>query len=86
MDTAAEVLLIVVSSILSVFLILLIVALSYGISIMRRAKKIVDRAENVADSVEAAASAFEKTATPLAVFKFISKIVTHSKKSKKEKE
>jgi hypothetical protein len=84
MDTTAEVLLIIVSSVLSIFLVLLIVALSYGISIMRRVKKIVDRAENVADSVEAAASAFEKTATPIAVFKFISKIVAHSKKAKKE--
>lgn len=84
MDTAAEILLIIVSSVLSVFLILLIVALSYGICIMRRVKKIVAHAEDVADSVEAAASAFEKTATPLAVFKFISKIVKHSKKRSKE--
>lgn len=84
MNTAAEVLLIVVSSILSVFLILLIVVLSYVIPIMRRAKKFVDHAENVADSVEAAASAFKKTATPVAIFKFISKIVAHSQKRKKE--
>lgn len=84
MDTTAEVLLIIVSSVLSIFLILLIVALSYGISMMRRAKRILDRAENVADSVEAAASAFEKTATPVAIFKFISKIVSHAQKRKKE--
>jgi hypothetical protein len=84
MNTTAEVLLIVVSSILSVFLILLIVLLSYGISMMRRAKKFVDRAEDVADSVEAAASAFKKTAAPIAIFKFISKIVAQSQKRKKE--
>jgi predicted RND superfamily exporter protein len=83
MDTTAEVLLIIVSSALSVFLVLLIVALSYGICIMRRAKDVIDRAENVADSVEAAASAFKKTATPIAVIKFISKIVAHSQKRKK---
>lgn len=84
MDTAAEVLLIIVSSVLSVFLVLLIIALCYGISMVRSAKRILDHAENVADSVEAAASAFEKTATPVAVFKFISKIIAHSKKAKKE--
>jgi hypothetical protein len=50
---------------------------------MRRAKDVIDRAENVADSVEAAASAFKKTATPIAVIKFISKIVAHSQKRKK---
>lgn len=83
MDTTAEVLLIVVSSVLSVFLILLIIALVFCISVMRRVKKIIDHAENVAGSVEAAASAFEKTATPLAVFKFISKIVAHAQKHNK---
>lgn len=51
---------------------------------VRRAKKFVDRAEDVADSVEAAASAFKKTAAPIAIFKFISKIVAQSQKRKKE--
>ncbi len=84
MDTATQILVIVISSVLGIFLILFIIALVYTIGIARRVKEIVSRAESVAGSVEAAASAFEKTATPLAVLKLISNIVAHAQKRKKE--
>lgn len=85
MDTAAEILLIVVSSVLSVFLILLIIALVQLIKLQHRINLVVDRAEKVAGSMEAAASAFERTATPFAFFKLISNIVSHANRQRKEK-
>lgn len=84
MDTATQVLVIIIGSVLGIFLVLFIIALVYTIGIARRVKEIVSRAESVAGSVEAAASAFEKTATPLAVLKLISNIVAHTQKRKKE--
>ncbi len=84
MDSAAETLLIVVSSVLSVFLILLSIAVFYFIRVMKRLDRITDKAESVADSVEAAASAFEKTATPMAVINLISNIVNKAGKKNKE--
>jgi hypothetical protein len=84
MDNAALTLLIVVSSVLSVFLVLLSIAAYYFIRVMKRLDRVVDHAEQVADSVEAAASAFEKTATPMAVIKLISNIVSQVQKRKKE--
>ena len=84
MDTASQVLVIIISSVLGIFLVLFIVALVYIIGIARRVREIVSRAESVAGSVEAAASAFEKTATPLAVLKLVSNIVAHAQKRKKE--
>jgi hypothetical protein len=85
MDTASEVLLIIVSSILAIFLIILIAAIVYAVKILRQVKRITERAENVAGSVEAAAAAFGKTAGPLAVLKIIGKIMAQANKSRKGK-
>lgn len=85
MDTASEVLLIIVSSILAIFLIILIAATIYVLKILRQVRRITQRAESVAGSVEAAATAFGKTATPLAVLKIIGKIVAQANKSRKGK-
>ena len=85
MDSAAEALLIVVSSALTVLLIVLIVALVYMISILRQVKRITERAENVVDSVESAAAAFEKTASPLAMLKVVGNIVDQVSKMKRKK-
>ena len=84
MDTATQILVIIISAVLGIFLVLFIIALVYVIGIAHRVKEIVSRAESVAGSVEAAASAFEKTATPLAVLKLVSNIVAHAQKRKKE--
>lgn len=83
MDTASEVLLIIVSAVLAIFLIILIAAVIYVLKILRQVKRITERAETVAGSVEAAANAFGKTATPLAVLRIISKIVSQSRKTRK---
>jgi gas vesicle protein len=85
MDTASEVLLIIVSSILAIFLIILIAAIVYVLKILRQVKRITERAETVAGSVEAAATAFGKTATPLTVLRIIGTIVSQANKSRKGK-
>jgi len=83
MNTASEVLLIIVSAILAIFLLVLIAATIYVVKILRQVKRITERAETVAGSVEAAASAFGRTAAPLAVLKIIGKIVKQSNRTRK---
>jgi predicted PurR-regulated permease PerM len=85
MDSAAEVLLIIVSVTLSVFLIVLVVALLYVISVMRQLKRISAQAENVVDSVQAAASAFERKVSPLRVLRLINNIVGHTSSGRRKK-
>ncbi len=84
METAALVLLIVVSSTLAVFLVLLTVALVYSISILRRLKEIVNRAENVAVTMESAAHVFQKTASPLAIIKLLGGIINSVQRLKRK--
>jgi len=85
MDTAAEVLLIVVSSVLSIFLIVGIVALVYVVKILKQIKLITDRAENVAESMESAPDTFKKTATPIAILKLVGNIVDQASRVRKKK-
>ena len=85
MDTAAEILVIIVSSVLAIFLLVLIIIAIYTVKILKQVRRITDRAENVAGSVEAAASAFERTASPLAMLKIISAIVKTASKAKSRK-
>ena len=85
MDTASEVLLIIVSATLSVFLVLLIIAIVYIISLLKQIRRIANHAENVVDSVESAASTFQKAASPLAILKVIASIVENAAKFKRKK-
>jgi heme/copper-type cytochrome/quinol oxidase subunit 2 len=85
MNTASEVLVIIVSSILAIFLIVLIVAGVYAVKVLKQVRRITERAENVAGTVEAAASTFGRAASPLAVLKIIGSIVEHSSKFRKRK-
>ena len=86
MNNTAVVTLVVVSASLTVFLILLSVALGYFISILKQVKRITERAENVADTMESAANTFERAASPLAVLKIIGGIVEHATKLKRRKD
>lgn len=85
MNTTELVFLIILSVTLSVFLILFSVALGFVIAILKQVRRITTTAENVADSVSSAASSFEKAASPLAVLKLISNIVTQANKFKRGK-
>jgi hypothetical protein len=86
MDTAAEVLLIIVSVVLSIFLIVGIIAGVYTIKILKQVRRITERAENVADSVEAAASTFEKSASPIAIIRIIGNIIEQTTRMRKRKD
>jgi len=86
MNTASEVLVIIVSSILAVFLIVLIVALVFVVKILKQVRRLTERAENVAGSVEDAASTFKRAASPLAVIKLIGSIVGQAEKMRKRKD
>jgi uncharacterized protein YoxC len=85
MDTAAEVLLIIVSSVLSVFLVILIIVGIWFVKVLKQTKKVMEHAENVAGSVEQAAAAIERTATPLSVIKLIGGIIGATSRAKKRK-
>ena len=85
MNTAAEVLLIIVSAVLSIFLIVAIIAMVYVIKIAKQVRQITDHAENVAESMEAAASTFKKTATPLAFLKIVGSIVENASRARKRR-
>lgn len=84
MDTASEVLLIIVSSVLSVFLIVLIITLGYFISILKQVKRITERAENMADTMESAAENIKNASSRVAVFKMIAKLVETAAKNGKK--
>lgn len=84
MDTAAEILLIVVSSVLSVFLILLCVGAIYFIRVLKRVNQMADRAEHMASSVENAAEAVKNSAAVMPLIRLIAKVVSiNQKKAKK---
>jgi ABC-type multidrug transport system fused ATPase/permease subunit len=85
METASLVLLIVVSSALTLFLIVLIVAIVYSIGILKQVKRITAQAESAVDSLEAAASTIQRTTSPLAVLKLIGNIVGQASKMNRKK-
>jgi hypothetical protein len=67
MDTAAETLLIIVSSVLSVFLVLLSIALIYLIRFLKKA-------DEVAESVESAATAVKRSASAMPFIRLLTSI------------
>jgi hypothetical protein len=73
METAAQVLLIIVSSVLSVFLILLSITLIFFIKFLRKA-------DDVADSVEAAATAFKRSAAAMPFVRLLTNLMTRKKR------
>lgn len=85
MDSAAEVLVIIVSSVLAIFLIVLITALVLIIKLLQDIKRITSKAEHVVDSVETAAAFFERTSPAVAIFKTLAKVMETVSKRKKEK-
>ena len=75
MNSAAEILLIIVSSVLALFLLLAIIALIYLIKVLKGLRHITEQAEKIADSAEAVGDFFKKSAGPVALGKLVSNIV-----------
>lgn len=85
METAAETLLIIVSSVLALFLIILSVAAIYLIRLVKRVNQMADRAEHMASSVENAAEAIKNTAVAFPLVRLITKVVSVTHKRSKKK-
>lgn len=83
MTTTDNVLLIIVTSLLSFLILIGIIILIAVLNIIFAIKKVVMKAENVVDSVESAAEVFADAKGRLAVIKLIHNIVKMSKKTKK---
>lgn len=86
MDNAAEVLLIIVSATLSVFLVVAIIAGIKIIQILGDLRRISAKAEQVIDKAEAVGEFFQKTAAPAALVKLVSNVVHMFKDDKAGKE
>lgn len=84
MDTASQVLLIIVSATLALFLTVSIVLMIKVLQILNHVRRITETAEKIADNAEAASEFFQKTAGPAAIAKLVANIV-NSVKGKKKK-
>ena len=86
MDSAAEALLIVVSSTLTVFLIVAIIVGIYLIKILDHVKHITEKAEKIADKAEHVSDFVQKSAGSAAVGKMIANIINSVRQGKSSKE
>ena len=90
MNTAALALLIIVSGVLSIFLILSIVVVVQIIRLLKRLRQILNKAEKLAESAEAVGTILKKSAGPMAVGRFLLHTVEavhhHDEKPNKRKE
>ena len=86
MNTAAEVLLIIVSATLALFLLIGIVVLIKLLQLVNTLKRIADTAEKLADSAEAVGNFFRKTTGPVALGTFVTNMVESVVKHKRHKE
>jgi uncharacterized membrane protein len=84
-NNAASILLIIVSTVLAIFLVVAIIATIYFIKLLKELRRVTAHAEVVAESVESAANSIGKAASPLAVLKLISSIVTQASKINRKK-
>lgn len=86
-DTALEILVIILSVTLAVFLLLGIYLTIKVIQVVNHIKKITEHAEQVADKADHISDFFAKTATPVAIAKLIANIsdIIQKKRSLKKK-
>lgn len=87
-DTAFNIIVVILSVVLAVFLLLAIYVAVRLIQVTNHIKKITESAEQVADRAEHMSRFFEKTATPVAIVKLISNlsnVVQNKRRKNKEK-
>ena len=85
MDTAMQVLVVIVSATLTVFLIVSIIVLVKIIQVLNDVKRITKKAEHIADQAEAVVNFFQNSAVPVAIVKLISNIIQSFKSKKSRK-
>lgn len=84
MSTAAEILVIIVSSVLSVFLILAIILAIYLVKLTAEIRRLAKSAQNTVGHIDSAVSGISKVTSPLFVGQFVGKYVKKfMKKGKK---
>ena len=86
MDTTFNVLVIVLSCLLGIFLILSIAVIAGVLKLVSMLKRIVARAEQVVESAEAAADIFKRSAGPLGAMRTLTNIVEMVIKHNKRKD
>jgi len=85
MDTAFEVLAIVLSSLFIILLVVSIVAAALALKIVLTVRRVVAKGEQVIDSAEAAAEIFKNAAGPLGAIKTILNVIETVAKHKSRK-
>ncbi|OGL29358.1 hypothetical protein A3D14_01155 [Candidatus Saccharibacteria bacterium RIFCSPHIGHO2_02_FULL_47_12] len=85
MGTSEDVLVVILSTFLAIFLLLGIVALIKVIQLLNRLKHVAETAEQIADKAEAAGEFFQKAASRVAITRLIGNIVK-TVKSRDDKE
>lgn len=85
MNTTFDVLVIVLSCLLGLFLILSIIIAGFVLKLMSSLKRIVAKGEQVIDSAEAAAEVFKNAAGPLGAFKTVVNLIETVANHKKRK-
>jgi hypothetical protein len=84
-DASLKILVVILSATLALFLVLSIVAVIKVIQVFSSLRKITKRAEQIADKAEAVTDFFEKSATPLALTRFLSNVAEVVNKHKRSK-
>lgn len=82
MDTATQILVMIVSVTLTIFIVMLIVLLTMVIKLMKQLKLIADQAEKAVDSVTTAGDMLRHASGPLAIAKLIGNLVRRHYKDK----
>jgi uncharacterized protein YoxC len=85
MSSSAEILVIILSMALAVFLVLGIVLIIYLIILTRQIRNVASSAERTIESVESVATGISRVITPIYMGEMIAKIFSKIKKSKGEK-
>ncbi|HET8709212.1 MAG TPA: hypothetical protein VFL85_02930 [Candidatus Saccharimonadales bacterium] len=83
MEHAQEILVIIVSATLALFLLVAIVVLVLIARLVVIAKRAINKAEHVIDSAEAATTVIKNAGGPLAALKIIRTLLQYSKKFRK---
>jgi len=80
-----QVLVVIVSATLTVFLIVSIIVLVKIIQVLNDIKRIIKKTEHIADQAEAVVNFFQNSAVPVAIVKLISNIIQSFKSKKSRK-
>ncbi|MBC7581433.1 hypothetical protein H7097_01015 [Aeromicrobium sp.] len=85
MNTAEQILVILVSSLLSITLIIGIVVLIVAYKVIKSIQRIAEKGEQVIENAEHATEVFTKAAGPMSLFRSITNVVEAVNKHKKGK-